>query len=96
MYTATMEYQFKPGMLERGLDIWEKIVLPGAKGRKGLHRMLVLNQEGDRLLALGVWEDKTDAEDFMRTGIFKRLMEELTPLLVRDPLPRIWTLVTEI
>lgn len=96
MYTATMEYRFTSGSLARGLEIWKATVLPAAQNRPGLHRMLVLSQPGDRLLALGIWKDKADAEAFMQTGIFKTLKENLAGLLASEPEPRIWNLEAEL
>ncbi len=96
MYTATMEYQFKPGCLQQALEIWKKLVLPAAQGREGLHRMILLTQGNDRILAMGIWSDKPYAEEFMKTGIFKTLMEHLEGLLVKDPEPRFWTLEAEL
>lgn len=96
MYTATMEYKFKPGSFQAGLSIWKEVVLPAATGRPGLHRMFVLTQDSGSLLAMGIWEDKSYAEDFMRTGIFRILLQKLEGLLVADPLPRIWDLQEEI
>ena len=42
-------------------------------------------------MAVGTWEAKEHAEAFMRTGVFKVLMEKLKPYLDSDPVPRVWS-----
>jgi quinol monooxygenase YgiN len=91
MYTATIIYEFKKGQFEKGLAIWKKIVLSAAQGQKGLMRMQLLEGPG-KFMAQGTWQAEEFAQAFMRTGVFKALMEELRPLLVQEPRAEQWDL----
>lgn len=91
MYTATMRYEFKSGHGTEGAEAWKDIVLSRAAAAPGLVRMQLLTSESTAL-AIGTWQDKRFAEDFMRTGVFKELMEAIEPMLRVKPAPELWTL----
>ncbi|HOS36369.1 MAG TPA: antibiotic biosynthesis monooxygenase [Treponemataceae bacterium] len=91
MYTATMRYQPKPEHFEAALDAWKRLVLEEAKKAEGLVRMQLLR--GDNVfLAIGTWMEKSFAETFMQTGVFKTLTQEIDGMLVEKPLPELWKL----
>jgi hypothetical protein len=91
MYTATMRYQFIDGKFEEGCALWRELVLDEARKAPGLVRMQFLVSR-PAALAIGTWQDKTYAEAFMRTGVFKRLMERIRGSLAADPSPEQWSL----
>lgn len=91
MYTATMRYTFTDGGFDRGCALWKETVLRPASEAPGMVRMQLLASR-PRALAIGTWRDKADAEAFMRTGIFKDLMEKIEPLLAEQPVPELWEL----
>ncbi len=91
MYTATMRYEFKSGHGAEGAEAWKDIVLARAASAPGLVRMQLLTSESTAL-AVGTWQEKHFAEDFMRTGVFKELMEAIEPMLRSKPAPELWTL----
>jgi len=92
MYTATMEYQFRPDELAKGCQIWQETVLEAARKRKGFVRMQLFSQASGNVLALGTWKAKSDAEAFMQTGVFITLKERLAPLMLKEPQQRLWNL----
>lgn len=95
MYTATMDYLFKPEDFDLACEIWRTGVLALAKTQNGFVRMQFLVNP-PRAMAIGTWEDKSHAEAFMVTGVFKRLMEKLGPCCQEDPRGRTWqTLYSE-
>lgn len=91
MYTATMRYKFKPEMFEVACGFWRNLVLEQAKKAPGLVRMEFLVAK-PFALAIGTWEDKSFAEEFMQTGVFKRLLESLVGLTDAEPKAEIWSL----
>lgn len=91
MYTATMKYKFKPEMFDIACGFWKNLVLEEAKKAPGLVRMQFLVAK-PYALAIGTWEDKTFAEQFMQTGVFKRLLDNLFGLTDADPEAEIWSL----
>jgi quinol monooxygenase YgiN len=91
MYTATMQYRFRQGSFGLACEIWRKQVLEHARSQPGFVRMQFLTAEPDAL-AIGTWREKADAEAFMQTGVFIRLMAELESLCDGRPQPRIWDL----
>ncbi len=86
-----MRYTFTQQGFERGCALWKDTVLKPASAAPGMVRMQLLTA-APSALAVGTWESKTDAEAFMRTGVFKTLMERIGPLLERNPEPELWEL----
>lgn len=91
MYTATMRYSFKPEMFDIACGFWRSLVLNEAAKAPGLVRMQFLTNK-PYALAIGTWQNKENAEAFMQTGVFKRLLENLTGLTTSDPKPELWNL----
>lgn len=91
MYTATMRYEFKEDAFDEACGLWRTTVLEEAKKAPGLVRIQLLTAK-PAALAIGTWKEKSFAEDFMRTGVFKRLMEKLRPLCASEPKSEIWKL----
>ncbi len=91
MYTATMRYQFKPEFFEDGIKAWKRIVFEEAKKAEGLVRMQLLRGSGE-MLAVGTWKAKPYAEAFMKTGVFKKLTEEIADKKMAEPVSDIWSL----
>ncbi len=91
MFTATMDYRILPERRDDFCNYWNEQVLSTAKGQPGIVRMMLLESE-KLIMAIGVWEDKSFAEDFMKTGVFKDLMEHITSWLLEDPKPSTWDL----
>jgi quinol monooxygenase YgiN len=91
MYTATMRYTFTEGSFEKGCALWKTTVLEEAKKAEGLVRMQFL-VAAPQALAIGTWKEKKYAEAFMKTGVFKRLMEQLKGLTASEPKSEIWEL----
>jgi quinol monooxygenase YgiN len=44
-------------------------------------------------MAIGTWEDESYAQAFMKTGVFKELVESLESYLDGDPRAKVWNLL---
>lgn len=91
MYTATMEYSFLETNREKLCHIWKDLVLKKAEQQPGFIRMQFLCSK-THALAIGTWQKENDAQSFMKTGVFVKLLEEISALLTEEPSPRIWEL----
>lgn len=91
MYTATMNYRFRPDSFERACELWRSHVLELAKTQPGFVRMQFLTAAPEAM-AIGTWREKSCAEDFMKTGVFTRLLAELEGMCENPPQPRVWDL----
>ncbi|MCI1208929.1 MAG: hypothetical protein LKF96_05735 [Treponema sp.] len=91
MYTATMKYVFKPDGFEEGCRLWKELVLGKAATAEGMVRMQLL-ESAPAALAIGTWTEKSAAERFMRTGVFRELRQKIDSLLAVQPEPEHWTL----
>lgn len=91
MYTATMRYRVKKEHYEQAVAAWKRLVFEEAKKAEGLVRMQLLRGD-DSFLAIGTWKEKSFAEAFMQTGVFKTLTGELEGMLTEKPSPELWTL----
>jgi quinol monooxygenase YgiN len=89
MYSATMKYIFKPEGFEEGCRLWKEIILDKAARAEGMVRMQFL-QSSPAVLAIGTWKEKSYAEAFMQTGVFRDLKQKIEPLLAEDPQPDHW------
>ncbi len=91
MYTATMHYRFKPGMIEQASELWKEQVMEQAVLQSGFVRMQFLIS-GDEALAIGTWDDQESAQVFMQTGVFSELMKKLESMVSVKPEPKKWDL----
>lgn len=91
MYTATMQYHFKPGCINRGVELWKEEILEHAALQPGFVRMQLL-VAGEDAMAIGTWEAQADAQAFMQTGVFQSLLARLEDMLAERPVPRVWDL----
>ena len=91
MYTATMNYRFKTQDFDKACKLWENHVLSAAKTQAGFVRMQFLTNS-PQAMAIGTWKAKADAEAFMKTGVFVRLMAELEAYCDGKPTPQTWEL----
>lgn len=93
MYTATMRYYFKPEKMAECIEKWEEEVLEEAEEREGFVRMQFLAKTDGCAMAIGTWAEKEYAEEFMKTGIFKKILEEFEPFMTKKPEAEIWSTV---
>jgi len=93
MYTATMRYEFKVDKFAEACQIWQDKVMTLAAKQPGFIRMQFLTKSHEGVaLAIGTWKSQIDAQNFMKTGIFKDLLEELKDFTLEQPQPEIWNL----
>jgi heme-degrading monooxygenase HmoA len=92
MFTATMLYNFKADKFEEACQIWEKEVLTNAQEQPGFIRLEFFSNE-NQALAIGYWEYQKNAQDFMATGVFKRLTEKLQDHFVNAPEANQWRML---
>ncbi len=84
MYVAVMRYHFREESLERACSIWKEAVLERAIGREGFVRAFIMTGTGGKALAVGMWEEKRHADEFMKTGVFKELLNDFTDMMVAN------------
>jgi heme-degrading monooxygenase HmoA len=93
MYTATMRYYFKPEYFEQACETWKSVVFKLARKQPGFIRMQFLTQNEEGIaLAIGTWKSQEDAQNFMKTGVFKELLNDLRNVTLKTPEPEIWNL----
>jgi quinol monooxygenase YgiN len=91
MYTATMTYHFKDDSFDAGCEIWKQEIIEHAKSQAGFVRMQFLVAR-PKAMAVGTWESNANARSFMETGVFKRLMAKVQPMLSEQPQQNVWEL----
>lgn len=88
MHNAHIIYKFKEGKIEEGVKIWEEAVYNKIKNAQGFIRVQ-LYTTGNEMMAIGSWEEKSYAEKFMQTGVFKDLMTTFGELLEAQPVSKV-------
>ncbi|MBI9011735.1 MAG: hypothetical protein JEZ08_05835 [Clostridiales bacterium] len=91
MHNAHIVYKFKDGKLEEGLKIWEEAVYEKIKHAEGFVR-IQLYTHGNEMMAIGSWKEKSFAENFMKTGVFKDLMASFGEFLEEQPVNKTYEL----
>lgn len=91
MHHAHIVYTFKAGKLEEGIKIWEEAVYNKIKHAAGFVRVQLYTTDKE-MMAIGSWQDKSHAETFMRTGVFKDIMAMFGPLLECPPVTKTYDL----
>jgi len=91
MHNAQIVYKFKEGKLEEGVKIWEEAVYNTICKAEGFIRVQLYTGI-DEMMAIGTWKEKVYAENFMKTGVFKDIMESFGELLVERPVNKVYEL----
>lgn len=84
MYNAHMVYKFKEGKLEEAVKVWHDAVYNKISEAQGFIRVQLYTRENE-MMAIGTWESKEHAETFMKTGIFKDIMDSFGEFLTDIP-----------
>ncbi len=86
MYNAIVKYIFKEGVMNEGMTLWKNIVYSQIISQPGFMRVQAYSRPSiNEFVAIGSWQNKESAELFMRTGVFKLLMEHIKDFLEEDP-----------
>ena len=91
MYTATMLYHFTDESFDAACETWKNEILEHARIQPGFVRMQFLAAH-PKAMAIGTWEDNSHARRFMETGVFKKLVSQLSGLMAEQPEQSIWDL----
>ena len=91
MHNAHIVYKFKEGKLEEGVKIWEEAVYEKIKLAEGFVRVQLYTNENE-MMAIGTWKEKSFAENFMITGVFKDIMADFNELLEETPVNKTFEL----
>ena len=64
---------------------FEKEIIPEIKMQRGLVNVLLLEptEKGDEFISLTLWETKTDADKYEKSGKYKELVTKLQPLFTK-------------
>jgi len=101
LFTAAMCYRASEDNFSQMCRIWKDEVFSSAQGIPGLISMQLLTEKADQehnknlppvrqAFAVGIWESVSDAQNYMKTGVFTRLLERLDGLLAAPPESRPW------
>lgn len=91
MHNAQIVYKFKEGKLEEGVKIWEEAVFNKIREAEGFVRVQLYTGNNE-MMAIGTWQEKVFAENFMKTGVFKDIMESFGELLEERPINKVYEL----
>ena len=89
MFTRIVELTAKPGKNKQLADTIDEQVLPILKKQKGFvdETVFVSDKEDNRVLALGFWNTKEDAEQYQRVE-YQKVHETIRHLLESEPVIR--------
>jgi quinol monooxygenase YgiN len=89
MFTRIVELTTKPGKNKQLADAINDKVLPILKKQKGFvdETVFVSDKEDNRVLALGFWNTKEDAEQYHRAE-YQKVHETIRHLLEAEPVIR--------
>jgi quinol monooxygenase YgiN len=89
MFTRIVELTTKPGKNKQLADTIDEKVLPILKKQKGFvdETVFVSEKEDNRVLALGFWNTKEDAEQYHRAE-YQKVHETIRHLLESEPVIR--------
>jgi hypothetical protein len=101
IFTAAMCYKAKEENFSEMCRIWKDEVFSTAPEIPGLISMQFITEKNRqnkiadiqnvyKAYAIGIWESISCAENYMKTGVFKRLMERLDGIQETPPESRAW------
>jgi heme-degrading monooxygenase HmoA len=69
MYAGIVHFSVKSGFLEEATQAWREGVEPAAEGQPGYKgALLFVEPEKDKMMGIGLWESKSDADAWAATG----------------------------
>jgi len=89
MFTRIVELSSKPGKSHQLAETINDKILPILKKQKGFvdETVFVSDEENDRVVALGFWNTKEDAEQYHRAE-YQNVHEQIRHLLESEPVIR--------
>jgi quinol monooxygenase YgiN len=77
-YLRIVSVKLKPGKLDEFKQLYESEIIPALQATKGCrHAYLTTpNNQGNEAISLTIWDRKTDAEAYERSGLFTQLLEK--------------------
>jgi pentatricopeptide repeat protein len=85
MYNVLMNYFFKKDQVDAAFDIWKNAVAKKLNEQPGFIRAQFYKFPDGRAVAIGSWEKKENADNFMKTGVFKDLLSDFEKMMVKLP-----------
>ena len=90
-------FSSSPGDLEKGIDLWEKEMVPLLKKHKGFRKAYVakaLDEPGG--LIFQVWESKEDETSWRSSPEYLGVLQKIQPLIPELRIDRDFELVKEV
>ncbi len=77
-YLRLVSVKLKPGKLDEYKRMYESEIIPSLQATRGCrHAYLTTpNSQGNEAISITIWDRKTDAEAYERSGLFARLLEK--------------------
>lgn len=85
MYTAIMNYYFKPDFVTQGVALWKQLIGANLASQNGFVRAQLYSHTNGNVIAVGTWKSQSDAENYMRKGDFATLLKQLEPMMEKLP-----------
>lgn len=85
MYTAIMNYYFKLEFVDQGVALWKKKIGEVVVSQPGFIHAQLYSGENGSVIAIGSWENRSDAEAYMKKGDFAELLKALEPMMEKPP-----------
>jgi len=84
MYLRLVQSRFKPEFLDRIKKIYDEKILSALQHTRGcLCACLIQNEvEKDEGLSITLWDSRQHAEDYVKSGLFRQLLDQLKPYLM--------------
>ena len=92
MFATSVRYKFKPGTVEKAVELWKKSVFEPGLEQEGVVALEFMTKDNDEALAVGIWQEEKYAQAFMKTGIFIDILATFEDLLIEMPQPERWNL----
>ena len=77
-YLRIVSVKLKPGKLDEFKQLYESEIIPALQAAKGCrHAYLTTpNSQANEAISITIWDRKTDAEAYERSGLFTKLLEK--------------------
>jgi quinol monooxygenase YgiN len=77
-YLRIVSVKLKPGKLDEYKRLYESEIIPALQATKGCRHAYLTTPagEGNEAISITIWDRKTDAEAYERSGLFEKLLEK--------------------
>ena len=80
-----MTYYVKTEYSDKFVEAWKNILTKNIQNQNGFINVFLYKETEEKIIAYGIWKDKTFATNFMKKSDFKNFLKEFSNYFIKPP-----------